>query len=249
MKSNDVKKALRRAADKKKASILARFFKTSKGDYGEGDVFLGVVVPQQRKIAAKFAELSLKEIEKLLKSKIHEERLTGLIILVNQYKKSLKVDNPEVEQTHYGTRFKSLQDEIFSFYVQNISSVNNWDLVDLSCCDIVGEHLIHQKRDILYQFAKSRNMWKRRIAVVSTRAFIRKNDFNDTLRIAEILLNDKHDLIYKATGWMLREVGKKDERVLRQFLDKNASKMPRVMLRYSIERLPKNIQVKYLNMV
>jgi len=232
MKSNNVKKYLRKAADKKKAIILARFFKTGKGDYGEGDVFLGVVVPQQRKIAAKFAELPLKEIKELLKSKIHEERLTGLIILVNQYKKSLK---DEV-----------LREQTFRFYVKNIFTVNNWDLVDLSCRDIIGEHLITHQRKILYQFAKSQDMWKRRIAIVSTWAFIRKNDFNDTLRLAETLFNDKRDLIHKAVGWMLREVGKKDERVLRQFLDKNASKMPRVMLRYSIERLPENKRRKYL---
>ena len=238
MKSNNVKKYLRKAADKKKAIILARFFKTGKGDYGEGDVFIGVVVPQQRKIAAKFAELPFKEIKELLKSKIHEERLTGLIILVNQYKKSFKV-----------SKFKKgeiLRKQFFNFYVKNISSVNNWDLVDLSCRDIIGEHLINRQRKILYQFAKSRNMWKRRIAIVSTWAFIRKNDFNDTLRLAETLFNDKRDLIHKAVGWMLREVGKKDERVLRQFLDKNASKMPRVMLRYSIERLPENKRRKYL---
>ncbi len=238
MKSSDVKKALRKVADKKKAIILARFFKTGKDDYGEGDVFIGVVVPRQRKIAAKFAELPLKEIKKLLKSKIHEERLTGLIILVNQYKASLKAD-----------KLKSLQDEIFRFYVKNISSVNNWDLVDLSCRDIIGEHLILWSRKILYQFAKSRNMWKRRIAIVSTWAFIRRNDFKDTLWLAEIFFNDKHDLIHKAAGWMLREVGKKNECILRQFLDKNASKMPRVMLRYSIERLPEDIRGKYLRMI
>ena len=232
MKSSDIKNDLQRVADKKKAIILVRFFKTGKGDYGEGDIFLGVVVPQQRKIAAKFAELPFKEIKELLKSKIHEERLTGLIILVNQYKKSLK---DEV-----------LREQIFRFYVKNIFTVNNWDLVDLSCRDIIGEHLINKSRKILYQFAKSRNMWKRRIAIVSTWAFIRKNDFNDTLRLAETLFNDKRDLIHKAVGWMLREVGKKDERVLRQFLDKNASKMPRVMLRYSIERLPENKRRKYL---
>jgi len=232
MKSSDIKNDLQRVADKKKAIILARFFKTGKGDYGEGDVFLGVVVPQQRKIAAKFAELPLKEIKELLKSKIHEERLTGLIILVNQYKKSLK---DEV-----------LREQTFRFYVKNIFTVNNWDLVDLSCRDIIGEHLITHQRKILYQFAKSQDMWKRRIAIVSTWAFIRKNDFNDTLRLAETLFNDKRDLIHKAVGWMLREVGKKDERVLRQFLDKNASKMPRVMLRYSIERLPENKRRKYL---
>ncbi|MBI5306472.1 DNA alkylation repair protein [Candidatus Wolfebacteria bacterium] len=235
MKSNDVKKALRMAADEKKAVILARFFKTKKGEYGDGDIFIGVVVPQQRKIAAKFAELPLKEIEKLLKSKMHEERLTGLIILVNQYKSGNEI----------------LRDKIFKFYLKNISCVNNWDLVDLSCRDIIGEYLIFQPREsrkILYKLVKSKNIWERRIAIVSSWAFIRKKDFNDTLRLAEILINDNYDLIHKAVGWMLREVGKKDERVLRKFLDKNVLKMPRTMLRYAIERFPEKDRKKYLAM-
>ncbi len=230
-KTSVVKKFLRSAADKKKAKILSRFFKTGKGEYGEGDVFIGVVVPEQRKIAAKFANLSFKEIKELLKSKTHEERFTGLIILVNRYIKSLKDD--------------VLRERIFRFYVKNLSAVNNWDLVDLSCRDIIGEHLISRPREILYKLAASRNIWKRRIAVVSTWAFIRKNDFKDTTRLAEILFNDKQDLIHKAVGWMLREVGKKDERVLRKFLDENASKMPRITLRYAVERLPEKDRKKY----
>ena len=230
-KTSVVKKFLRSAADKKKAKILSRFFKTGKGEYGEGDVFIGVVVPEQRKIAAKFANLSFKEIKELLKSKTHEERFTGLIILVNRYIKSLKDD--------------VLRERIFRFYVKNLSAVNNWDLVDLSCRDIIGEHLISRPREILYKLAASRNIWKRRIAVVSTWAFIRKNDFKDTTRLAEILFNDKQDLIHKAVGWMLREVGKKDERVLRKFLDENASKMSRITLRYAVERLPEKDRKKY----
>ena len=230
-KTSVVKKFLRSAADKKKAKILSRFFKTGKGEYGEGDVFIGVVVPEQRKIAAKFANLSFKEIKELLKSKTHEERFTGLIILVNRYIKSLKDD--------------VLRERIFRFYVKNLSAVNNWDLVDLSCRDIIGEHLISRPREILYKLAASRNIWKRRIAVVSTWAFIRKNDFKDTTRLAEILFNDKQDLIHKAVGWMLREVGKKDERVLRKFLDENASKMPRITLRCAVERLPEKDRKKY----
>ena len=231
-KTSVVKKFLRSAADKKKAKILSRFFKTGKGEYGEGDVFIGVVVPEQRKIAAKFANLSFKEIKELLKSKIHEERLTALIILVNQYKKSLKSD-------------KLKSSKIFRFYVKNLSAVNNWDLVDLSCRDIIGEHLISRPREILYKLAASRNIWERRIAIVSSWAFIRKNDFKDTMRLAEILFNDKHDLIHKAVGWMLREVGKKDERVLRKFLDKNSSEMPRITLRYAVERLLEKDRKKY----
>ena len=243
---NAIKKNLRDVADKKKKIILAQFFKTGKGEYGEGDIFIGVVVPKQRKIAAKFAELPLKEIQKLLKSKIHEERLTGLIILINRYKKVSKFKS-----------FKVLKEQIFHFYIKNISVVNNWDLVDLSCRDIIGEHLIsrpaegearHRRpRKILYQFAKSRNVWKRRIAIVSTWAFICRNDFKDTLRLAKVFFNDKHNLIHKAVGWMLREVGKKDERVLRQFLNKYASKMPRMTLRYAIERLAENDRKRYLH--
>ena len=138
-----------------------------------------------------------------------------------------------------------LRERIFRFYVKNLSAVNNWDLVDLSCRDIIGEHLISRPREILYKLAASRNIWKRRIAVVSTWAFIRKNDFKDTTRLAEILFNDKQDLIHKAVGWMLREVGKKDERVLRKFLDENASKMSRITLRYAVERLPEKDRKKY----
>ncbi len=233
---NAIKKNLRDVADKKKKIILARFFKTGKGEYGEGDVFLGVVVPEQRKIARKFAELPLKEIQKLLKSKIHEERLTGLIILINRYKKVSKFKS-----------FKVLKEQIFRFYIKNISAVNNWDLVDLSCRDIIGEHLISRPRNILYKLADSKNIWERRIAIVSTWAFIRRNDFKDTLRLAKVFFNDKHNLIHKAVGWMLREVGKKDERVLRQFLNKYASKMPRMTLRCAIERLAENDRKRYLH--
>ncbi len=229
MKSSDVKKNLRRVADKRKAKILARFFKTGKGEYGDGDVFLGVVVPKQRKIAAKFAELPLKEIKELLKSKIHEERLTGLIILVNQYKNG--------DEKNRG--------EIFRFYVKNIFRVNNWDLVDLSCRDIIGDYLIPRPRKIIYKLAKSKNIWQRRIAIVSSWAFIRKNDFKDTLRIAKILFNDKHDLIHKASGWMLREVGKKDECVLRKFLNENVFKMPRTTLRYAVEHFSEKDRKEY----
>jgi 3-methyladenine DNA glycosylase AlkD len=230
--ADGVRRDLRAIADKNKAKTLSRFFKTGKGEYGEGDIFLGVVVPQQRKIAKKFAELPLREIQELLRSKSHEERLTGLIILVNQYKKS--------DEKNRG--------KIFNFYLKNTSAVNNWDLVDLSCRDIVGEHLVLQPRNILYKLAVSKNLWERRIAIISSWALIRRKDFKDTLRLAEILLNDKHDLIHKAVGWMLREIGKRDERVLRRFLDKHAPEMPRIMLRYAIERLSTRHKQKYMRL-
>lgn len=237
MKVVDVQKYLKSVASAKKAKILAGFFKTKKGEYGEGDIFLGVMVPQQRKIAAKFKNLSFKEIEKLLKSEIHEERLTGLIILVNQYKSGDEIS----------------REKIFKFYLENISRVNNWDLVDLSCRDIVGDYLVSrfQKRKILYKLAKlknPKNICQRRIAIVSSWAFIRANDFKDTLRLAKILFNDSHDLIHKAVGWMLREIGKKDEKVLRKFLNKNSHKMPRTTLRYSLEKFSEKDRKKYLTM-
>lgn len=237
--AKEARKDLRAVADKNKARILARFFKTGKGEYGEGDVFLGVVVPKQRKIARKFAGLPLKEIQKLLKSKIHEERLLGLIIIVNQYRKSLKAEKLKSGEI--------LRERIFRFYLKNIAAVNNWNLVDLSCRDIIGEHLVLRPRKILYRFAKSRNLWERRIAIVSTWAFIRRGDFKDILRIAEMLFNDKHDLIHKAVGWMLREVGKKDERALRRFLDKYCLKMSRMTLRYAIERFSEKRRKRYLS--
>ncbi|MBI4993392.1 DNA alkylation repair protein [Candidatus Wolfebacteria bacterium] len=234
-RASDIKKSLRGFANKEKAKILARFFKTGKGEYGNSDIFLGVMVPQQRKIAAEFKNLSFQEIKKLLKSKIHEERLTGLIILVNQYKSGNEI----------------LREKNFKFYLKNISCVNNWDLVDLSCRDIAGNYLIscsEKNRKILYKLAKSKNLWHRRIAIVSTWAFIRIGDFKDALKISEMLLSDKHDLAHKAIGWMLREVGKKDEPTLRKFLNKNVSKMPRTTLRYAIERFSEKDRKKYLIM-
>lgn len=230
--SNNARKDLRSAADKKKAEILSRFFKTKKGEYGYGDVFIGVVVPEQRKIAKKFKDLSFKEIEALLKSKIHEERLTALIILVNQYKG--------------GDEF--LRGKIFKFYLKNISRVNNWDLVDLSCRDILGEYLIFHpaEQKILFELAKSENIWERRIAMVSSWAFIKRKKFDLTLRLAKIFFNDSHDLIHKAGGWMLREIGKQDKNILRKFIKENAPEMPRVMLRYAIERFSEKDRKKFL---
>jgi 3-methyladenine DNA glycosylase AlkD len=227
----NLKSELEKEADKNQAALLQKFFKTGKGEYGEGDVFLGIKVPVVRKIAQEFKNIKLEEVQEHLNSEIHEERLAALLILIEQLKKA---DENEKEK-------------IFDFYLRNAArnKINNWDLVDLSCRFIVGEFLLDKKRDRLYKLATG-NLWEKRIAIVSTYAFIIKNDFSDTLKISEMLLEDKHDLIHKAVGWMLREVGKRDVRVLKGFLDKHYKNMPRVMLRYSIERLDEKERKAYL---
>ena len=227
---NNLKKDLARFGNPKNAKILSGFFKTGRGQYGYGDVFLGVKVPETRIVAKKFNELNLKDLKKLLSSKIHEERLCALLILVEQYKKS-DSKNKKV---------------IVDFYLQNTQKVNNWDLVDLSADNILGNYLIDKDKSVLYELVKSQNLWERRISIVSTFAFIRNNKFDDTIKISEILLNDKHDLIQKAVGWMLREIGKRDKNVLIKFLNKNYKKMPRTMLRYAIERLDKKRKESYM---
>jgi 3-methyladenine DNA glycosylase AlkD len=226
----ELKKELKSLADKEQSRNLQRFFKTGKGEYGEGDIFLGIKVPVQRNVAKKYTDLNLKYLQILLNSKIHEYRFIALIILI---KKS-------------GVSSDALK-EIFGFYIKNSKNVNNWDLVDISAPHIVGRFLSDKSnRKILYKFAKSKNLWEKRIAIISTFSFIRENQFQDTLKIAEILLSDDHDLIHKAVGWMLREVGNRDRRTEEIFLKKYYKKMPRTMLRYAIEKFPKDLRVSYL---
>lgn len=208
-----------RAEMKKGDAPKGKFFKTGKGEYAEHDRFLGIKNPILRQLAIEHSTLPFDEIGELLSSAYNEERLLALLILVRQYKKS--------------------PDDVFAFYIDNLSSVNNWNLVDLSAHLIIGEHLKRRKRALLYKLAASTNMWDRRIAIVSTMAFIRIHEYDDTLALADILLNDNHDLIHKAVGWLLREVGKKDPQILRTFLSSRKSKMPRTMLRYAIERFNK----------
>ena len=228
---NEIRNALKNVSDKEKAKVLHGFFKTGKGQYGEGDVFLGVVVPEQRKIAKAFCDkVSLEDIQELLNSAIHEERMVALFILVEQYKKA-----------GHDTRQK-----MFYFYLANTARINNWDLVDLSAPNIVGDFLRDKDRTILYLLAKSKSLWEKRISILATFAFIRNNEFDDTLKISEILLTDPHDLIHKAVGWMLREVGKGRLKIEQSFLDKHAPKMPRTMLRYAIEKFPEELRKKYL---
>lgn len=236
MQAENVQKDLKKLENPKKAEILSRFFKTAKGEYGEGDIFLGIQVPDQRKIAKKYQDLELKEVQKLIKSPIHEERLTALLILVEQFSKVFK-NNPKKQQ------------EIYEFYLKNTNFINNWDLVDLSAPKIMGASLWERKneRKILYKLVKSKNIWEKRIAVLTTYTFIKNNDFEDCLNFCEILLTDKHDLLHKATGWMLREIGKINQEAEEEFLKKHHKSMPRTMLRYAIEKFPEQKRQHYLN--
>ena len=233
---NKVESALKSLANPEKALLLQRFFKTGKGDYGEGDIFLGVMVPQQRKIAKDAAQrLSLEDIQKLLSSKIHDKRMIALFILLENYKKAKKAKDEQEKE------------KIFNFYIKNIKNINNWDLVDLSAPNIVGDFLLSRDRKLLYSLAKSHSIWEKRIAIISTFTFIRANDFNDTLKISELLINDSHDLIHKAVGWMLRELGKHNQHAEEKFLRKHYKSMPRTMLRYAIERFPEEKRKAYIN--
>ncbi|MEK6933669.1 MAG: DNA alkylation repair protein [Nanoarchaeota archaeon] len=229
-----IKKEIKKAANPEKALLLQRFFKTGKGEYGEGDIFLGITVPESRKIATKFKDLSLQDVESLLQSQIHEERLIALLFLVHNYSLAKK------------ERDEKKKEEIYNFYLKSTKYINNWDLVDLSSHQIIGDYLIEKDKSILYDLAKSKNLWERRIAVISTFYFIKNNKFDDSLNIALLLLKDKHDLIQKAVGWMLREVWKKDSDVLENFLRKNYKNMPRTMLRYAIEHFPESKRKAYL---
>ncbi len=223
----ELTKTLINNANPEKAKFLSGYFKTGKGEYGEGDIFLGITVPQTRAIAKQFSHLPLNEIKTHLQSKFHEERLTALLILVNNYKK---------------TKSK----EIVNFYLENTKNINNWDLVDLTAHEIIGNYLLDKDKSPLYKLANSNNLWERRISIISTFAFIRNNQFDESLKLAKTLLQDKHDLIHKAVGWMLREIGKRDQKILENFLRENYSQIPRTTLRYAIERFPEHLRKKYL---
>jgi 3-methyladenine DNA glycosylase AlkD len=237
----NVKRILILFSNFEKTNILQRFFKTQKGEYGEGDIFIGVTVPDIRKISKKYINLGLKEVKELLYSKIHEERLCALFILVEKFKIIDKKDSSQIKAHFCVTR-----KEVFNFYIKNIKQINNWDLVDLSAPKIVGEYLLDKPRKLLYDFAKSDNLWEKRISIVATYTFIKNNQFRDTLKIAEVLMNDEHDLIHKAVGWMLREVGKRSLEDEEKFLKKYYKKMPRTMLRYAIEKFPEDKRVSYI---
>jgi 3-methyladenine DNA glycosylase AlkD len=229
----ELRRDIRNVASAKRARINARFFKTKPGQYGHGDVFIGLSVPQARKIAHKHLDLPLSDVKVLMKSKIHEERVIGLEILTAKFRKS--------DETGKKTYFE--------FLLKNLDAVNNWDLVDGAAPYIIGPYLVDKpgERKILYKLAESKNLWHRRVAIIATYAFIRKGDFKDTFNIAELLMKDKHDLIHKAVGWMLREIGKRDSEAEEAFLRKHYRTMPRTALRYAIERFGKGKKLFYMS--
>jgi len=223
-------KELKNLGDPKRVKDYAWFFKTGPGEYGEGDKFLGIRVPILKKVARQFKDLSFSDIRKILKSDIHEHRFVALKILVIRYK-----DADDIQKK-----------KIVDFYLSNTKCINNWDLVDTSASYILGDYLLSKDKSILYKLAKSKSIWERRVAIISTASFIKQQSYKDTLKIAEILLQDEHDLIHKAVGWMLREVGNRSLKTEIKFLNKYYRIMPRTMLRYAIERFPEKLRLAYL---
>ena len=221
-----------------RAKQALRFFKTGKGEYSEGDIFIGVRNPQVRELVKKYYSLKFNELQIILNSKIHEHRFSALVILNHQMKQAIqKKDEEEIEK-------------ISSFYLKNTRNINNWDLVDISCPNILGAHILFDKSktDILYSLAKSNDLWEKRISVVSTLKLVRAEELNDAIKLCRIHLYEEHDLMHKAVGWVLREVGKKDEKILIDFLEKYASTMPRTALRYSLEKLDEKKRKYFMNL-
>ena len=230
MSLRELRSELRKYSSKKQAKILQWFFKTGPGEYGEGDIFLGIRVPVLRKLAKEYQTITVKEAEHLLKSSIHEERLLALFILIRIYSKAEEI----------------IKKAIYELYLKNTKFINNWDLVDSSAEYIVGDFLLDKGKNPLHQLAKSKDLWDRRISIMSTFCFIKRRQYSETLKIAKTLLNDKEDLIHKAVGWMLREVGKRDLSLEEEFLKEHYKEMPRTMLRYAIEKFPETKRQGYL---
>ena len=230
MKAEEVRKRLKKLGTKERAEVSQRFFKTGPGEYGEGDVFLGVRVPDLRQLAKEFQDLDSKGIRSLLRSRIHEERAVALLILVRNYPRGGQRD----------------QERIYAFYMNHLGFINNWDLVDVSAEHVVGAFLRDKSKKPLYLLARSKDLWERRVSILATFHYIKRNEFSETLKIARRLLSDEQDLIHKAVGWMLREVGKRDLAVEEKFLKAHYGKMPRTMLRYAIERFPEPKRQRYL---
>ncbi|MCB0366939.1 MAG: DNA alkylation repair protein [Bdellovibrionales bacterium] len=227
----EIHKRLRQFASLKRAQLNQSFFKTGKGEYGYGDIFLGITMPDCRKVAKEYKDLSLAETKRVIRSKYHEERMAGLIILVQKYEKASADKERE---------------RLYKTYVDHFNYINNWDLVDVTCPRIVGQHLENRNRKILYQWAKSERLWTKRVAIISTLWFVKDGDLDDAFKLAQVLLHDEHDLIHKAVGWVLREAGKKEVKRLEAFLKKHCKTMPRTMLRYAIEKFPERKRQMYL---
>ncbi|HVO72509.1 MAG TPA: DNA alkylation repair protein [Ignavibacteriaceae bacterium] len=234
----ELRKVLRNNSNEEYSKAAQWFFKTGPGEYGEGDQFIGIKVPVLRKIIKDYFLISFDHLKEMLASPVHEERLAAVLILVMKYKKGIE----------------SEKEKIFKFYLKNRKGINNWDLIDLSAPNIVGEYLFskekdkekEKEKDLLFEFAASKNIWERRIAVLATYTFIRAKEFDLSFKIIEMLLEDKHDLIHKAAGWMLREIGKRDLKSEENFLKKHYKEMPRTMLRYAIEKFPEEKRQAYL---
>jgi 3-methyladenine DNA glycosylase AlkD len=226
-----VRARLKELADPKQAVQLKRFFKTGPGEYGEGDVFNGVKMPVLRKLVRELEALPIEGAVALLQSAIHEERMLALLLLVRRYERC---------------RDEETRCRIYELYLANTARINNWDLVDVTVAQIVGAHLENKSRSVLYVLARSQSLWERRIAMIATHRFIRKNDFDDALRLADALLCDTEDLIHKAVGWMLREIGSRDRAALEAFLLPHYKTMPRTMLRYAIEKFEEPLRKRYL---
>ncbi len=230
LKAKTIQRELRQLSDAAIAAHSQRFFKTGPGEYGEGDRFLGIRVPVLRRSAKKYKSLDMTEVEKLLHSGYHEERLLALLLLVDKYK----------------TEDNSARQHIYQLYVRNINHINNWDLVDTSAPHIVGAHLLGKSKQPLFEFSRSENLWQRRIAIISCLFFIHRMQFSTALKISKMLLYDKEDLVQKAVGWILREIGKRNIAVEQSFLAKHYQQMPRTMLRYAIEKFPADSRHRYL---
>jgi 3-methyladenine DNA glycosylase AlkD len=229
-KARDVQKRLEALGKPEYAAISQRFFKTGPGEYGEGDIFIGIRVPVLRKLVKDYKHLPVSEINLLLRSPVHEERLLALLLFVHKFEKG---DD-------------DLKKNIYDLYLKSTEFINNWDLVDTSAEHIVGAYLMDKSKRPLYRLAKSNNLWERRIAIMATFHFVKRQEFSATLKISTMLLGDRQDLIHKATGWMLREIGKRDPGTEDTFLKENDKKMPRTMLRYAIEKFPEKKRQHYL---
>ncbi len=230
MTTRNIRQKLQQLGSEEKANVLRRFFKTGPGEYGEGDVFIGVRVPELRKLVKEYPDITLKESMQLLRSLIHEERMLALLILVDKYSKG----NETVKK------------RIYTLYLQHTKFINSWDLVDTSAHHIVGDFLMDKSKEPIYRLATSKNLWERRIAILSTFHFIKHNNYSETLKISKILLTDEQDLIHKSVGWMLREIGNRHMVTQETFLKKHYKRMPRTMLRYAVEKFPEPKRQKYL---
>lgn len=226
---DELRKELKKFSDKKRAELSQRYFKTGKGEYGEGDIFMGLNLVDVTMLSKKYKELSFPELQELLNSKIHEERTLALSILKRRFDK------------------EEFQRQVYDFYIKNTRNINNWDLVDISAPKVVGGYLFDKPKDILFEFAKSKSIWERRIAMLATFYFIKNEKYDVSLKIAEMLLSDKEDLIQKALGWMLREIGKRDLKTEEEFLKKHHKELGRTAFRYAIEKFPEEKRLKYLH--